>query len=135
MRKASAPSSANTSQVKLLADGPDFERRRPIASISSSLVPGGYRIRALLEHISDDAKLFIVEPSSRLVEAVFSSIDCTDILDDPRVKLVVGTDTKSFENHLTEWVDWKDVTEVEFVALPNYRGWFPETHECLRDLV
>jgi hypothetical protein len=94
----------------------------------------GYRIRALLDELSPETHIFIDEPSPVLARAVFRTLDCTAILEDPRVELFVGDESKLLESRLSDWAGWNSPDELQIIGLPNYHSLFADSRQRLNEL-
>lgn len=89
----------------------------------------GRAIRAMLSHMDESNQLLIYEPDKELFLSVMSREDCTDIITDDRVFLLLGdSEVHHLDNYIGALYMYNKKDLIEYVILPGYDVLFPE--EC-----
>lgn len=94
----------------------------------------GYRIRELVSSLPDDFSMLVVEPSPALMRTVLNTVNAADILEDPRIRFLVG-EFDHFQDEFERMVNWKNVGQLMVQPLPNYPPLFPEKYAEFTDRV
>jgi hypothetical protein len=88
----------------------------------------GYRLRALIEKLPEDYSLLVVEPNPAQLKEVMDVVDCRDLFNDPRLRLVTGDKLDTFGDVFEDLVNWRNVTQTTQVELPNYRQLYTDLY-------
>ena len=105
---------------------------------------GGEYIRQLIKRYGNSIFYVIYEPNLMLMKKVFEKIDCSDIIENKEVMLIVGNEKEyGMENKILRVINNENLSMLYFLEMPNYRKlyrkkveeyekWIVESGELIR---
>lgn len=90
----------------------------------------GMYVRTLLRNFKKEIEIIVYEPSIEVFRKVLGEFDCSHILEDDRVHIVVGSKSElNYADTLFQFIDIRDIEDLIFEDYLNYPMLFPEEKE------
>lgn len=90
----------------------------------------GMYVKTLFRNFKKEIEIIVYEPSIEVFRKVLGEFDCSHILEDDRVHIVVGSKSElNYADTLFQFIDIRDIEDLIFEDYLNYPMLFPEEKE------
>ncbi|WP_432407104.1 motility associated factor glycosyltransferase family protein [Wukongibacter sp. M2B1] len=88
----------------------------------------GYRIKEIVNIMTSNNILVIIEPRQQIMCEIIKHIDITSVIENPNVYLHIGDKEIEYKRLFQSVINWRNINNTVFQYMPNYSKLFPK--EC-----